>query len=349
MSELTIRAVDLFCGAGGLTRGLLDAGIDVTLGIDMDPACRYPFEKNNRGVEYMLADVGSVTIRALKSAWEDAEVKVLAGCAPCQPFSTYTQGRDHASDGQWHLLRAFGRLVKDAKPDIVTMENVGSLARHPIFEEFCTTLAKHRYEVAWDVLDCREYGVPQSRRRLVLIASKLGRPRLPRKLDKRVRPTVRDCIAGLPPIGAGQAHPDDPLHVCSRLTPLNMKRLKASTPGGSWRDWPHELIAPCHKRKTGRSYPAVYGRMEWDTSAPTITGQCYGFGNGRFGHPEQDRAISLREAALLQSFPIDYEFVPPDAPVRFTEVGLMIGNAVPPRLAKAVGRAIVNHVQKCLD
>lgn len=345
MTKRKIKAVDIFCGAGGLTRGLIDAGISVSLGIDLDPACKHPFEANNRGVKYMLADVDEVEVDALKKAWRGAEVKVLAGCAPCQPFSTYTQGRKQEPDGQWSLLRAFGRLVEGAKPDIVTMENVGSLARHPIFEEFCLTLRSLNYHLVWDVLDCRDFGVPQSRRRLVLIGSRLGKPHLPRPKTKQYR-TVRDCIAQLPAIQAGTADADDPLHVCSSLSPVNMKRMKASTAGGTWRDWPPALVTPCHKRKTGRTYPAVYGRMEWDAAAPTMTGQCYGFGNGRFGHPEQDRAISLREAALLQSFPMNYSFVPSGKPVRFREVGLMIGNAVPPNLAMAVGKAIKNHVAK---
>ena len=346
MGRGKIKAVDLFCGAGGLTKGLRDAGIAVTLGIDVDPSCRYPFETNNRGVEYMLADVRAVVVDTLENAWKRADIKLLAGCAPCQPFSTYTQGLDRGVDGQWCLLRTFARLVEHSNPHIVTMENVGSLARHPIFEEFCGVLVGAGYELVWEILDCRDYGVPQSRRRLVLIASRLGKPKLPQKSRAKKAFTVRDCIGNLPAIEAGKADASDRLHVCSRLTPLNMKRMKSSTPGGSWRNWPAKLVAPCHKRETGQSYPAVYGRMNWDEPAPTITGQCYGFGNGRFGHPQQDRAISLREAALLQSFPMNYEFVPPEKPVRFTEVGLMIGNAVPPKLAEAVGRAIVNHVSK---
>lgn len=342
----TIGAVDLFCGAGGLTRGLRDAGIDVRLGIDLDPACKYPFEANNPGVRYLLGDVDDVPASKLNDAWKGVDVRLLAGCAPCQPFSTYTQGLDQQGGDQWSLLNAFGRLVKKTKPELVTMENVGSLERHPVFAAFCRQLSTSGYQVTWDILDCDDFGIPQARRRLVLIASLLGTPSLPKKLPAKHRRTVRNCIGHLPRVEAGEAHRNDSLHVCSRLTAINMKRIKASQPGGTWRDWPTHLIAPCHRRASGRTYPAVYGRMEWDKPAPTITGQCYGFGNGRFGHPEQDRAISLREASLLQSFPEDYEFVPPGRPVQFTEVGLMIGNAVPPKLAKAVGRAIKAHVAK---
>ncbi len=346
MKKRKISAVDLFCGAGGLTRGLLDAGIVVRLGIDLDPACRHPFETNNEGAKYLLSDVSKIDPAVIKKAWGKTDVKVLAGCAPCQPFSTYNQGRDNRADGQWSLLKAFGRLVEECDPDVVTMENVGSLARHQVFKEFCSVLKRNGFEHSWAVLDCRDYGVPQARKRLVLIASKLGKPALPAPIAASNAQwlTVRQAISHLPAIDAGENHPSDAIHVSSRLTKLNRERIRASVPGGSWKDWPKKLVAPCHKRETGRSYPAVYGRMEWDAPAPTMTGQCYGFGNGRFGHPEQDRGISLREAAMLQTFPEKYSFVPDGERVSMTGIGLMIGNAVPPALAEAVGTAIREHV-----
>lgn len=340
-----ISAVDLFCGAGGLTRGLMDAGIAVRLGVDLDPDCKHAFEANNNGARYLLADVAEVDAATLKKGWRKGEIKVLAGCAPCQPFSTYNQGRDTHSDGQWALLRQFERLVGECEPDLVTMENVSSLARHDVFKDFCRGLREQRYEVVWAVLDCRDYGVPQARKRLVLIGSRLGKPCMPKPVaaSNAEWRTVRESIAGLRCINAGGSDPKDPVHAASRLTARNLERIRASVPGGSWRDWPAHLVAPCHRKRTGRSYPAVYGRMEWDAPAPTMTGQCYGFGNGRFGHPEQDRGISLREAAILQSFPRDYSFVRDGDPVCMTKVGLMIGNAVPPLLGKAVGTAIREH------
>lgn len=134
------------------------------------------------------------------------------------------------------------------------------------------------------------------------------------------------------------------MHVTSTLSNTNLKRIKASTPGGTWRDWPKHLVAECHKAASGRTYPGVYGRMEWDKPAPTMTTQCYGFGNGRFGHPEQDRAISLREAAILQSFPRSYAFVPSDGDVNFKVLGRLIGNAVPVDLGRAIARSITQHL-----
>ena len=193
-------------------------------------------------------------------------------------------------------------------------------------------------------MDCAEYGVPQQRRRLVLLASRLGPVTLLHPASCGGRPaTVRQAIGGLPPLEAGAEDPRDPLHRCSALSAANLSRIRASRPGGTWRDWPEELVAVCHTKRTGRTYPSVYGRMSWDAPAPTITTQFYGFGNGRFGHPEQDRAISLREGAILQGFPNDYAFVPRGAAVRRKTIGRLIGNAVPVTLGEVIGRSLMSH------
>ncbi|MCK1580693.1 DNA cytosine methyltransferase [Bradyrhizobium sp. 168] len=342
----TIAAVDLFCGAGGLTKGLIDAGVTVRLGIDLDEACRHPYERNNPGAKFLLKDISKVGPEEISRAWKKADIRLLAGCAPCQPFSTYTQGQDWKRRDQWGLLLAFARLAIKAKPHIVTMENVPSLARHEVFDVFRKTLEREGFNIVWDVLDCRKYGIPQSRRRLVLIASRLGVPELPRPTHPKPNTwkTVREAIGELPAIAAGSSDPSDPLHVSSRLSPINLLRIAASKPGGTWRDWPAELVAPCHKRESGSSYPGVYGRMGWSSPSPTITGQCYGFGNGRFGHPKQHRALSLREAAILQTFPKNYSFVPSGGRIEMKNIGQLIGNAVPPRLAKVIGIAIRDHI-----
>jgi len=156
--------------------------------------------------------------------------------------------------------------------------------------------------------------------------------------------SVRETIGALPPITAGGIDPQDNLHVSSKLSPTNLKRIKASVPGGTWRDWDEELLAACHRKSSGATYPSVYGRMEWDKPSPTMTTQCFGFGNGRFGHPEQDRAISLREAAMLQTFPRDYKFVPENGRVVFDKLGRLIGNAVPVRIGEVIADALVGHV-----
>lgn len=156
----------------------MDSGLEVRLGIDLDQSCKYPYESNNEGAKFVLRDVAKLNPRELTNAWMGADIRVLAGCAPCQPFSSYTQGRSWKHSDQWGLLLAFSNLVRKTKPDIVTMENVASLARHEVFLDFCKALERQNFQVVWDVVDCRKFGVPQSRKRLVLIASRLGKPSL---------------------------------------------------------------------------------------------------------------------------------------------------------------------------
>ena len=178
------------------------------------------------------------------------------------------------------------------------------------------------------------------------MASRLGDIKLippPKRLTKSK--TVAETIKGLPVLQAGTFSKKDPMHKCSSLSDLNMQRIKISKPGGSWRDWPRKLVADCHKKPSGNSYPAVYGRMEWGKPSPTITTQFYGFGNGRFGHPSQNRALSLREGALLQGFPKAYQFVRPGDPVETVTVGRLIGNAVPVTLGRVIGKSINQHVR----
>ena len=202
------------------------------------------------------------------------------------------------------------------------------------------------YERSKTVVRCADYGVPQTRRRLVILASRFGKLEL---LPPTHLPTdhvsVEEAIRDLEPISAGGYSRRDRLHRSSRLNEKNLARIRHSRPGGTWQDWRDDLVAACHTTSRGRSYKSVYGRMRWDRPAPTITTQFNGFGNGRFGHPEQDRAISLREGALLQTFPESYRFIPDSEPVQFSPIARMIGNAVPPKLAEAIGKSILAHVK----
>jgi len=338
----SVACIDLFCGAGGLTHGLIQAGIPVVAGIDVDEACRFPFETNN-SARFITKDIKGVKPADLKQLYGHAEIRVLAGCAPCQPFSTYSQRYDTLKSPRWPLLYQFARLIKSARPDVVTMENVPLVEKHAVFDDFVATLRRLGYEVWQGVVDCAQYGLPQARRRMVILASLIGSIELIAPTHEKPR-TVKDAIGKLPAIEAGSAHEDDTFHMSSRLSDLNLKRIRASRPGGTWRDWPKRLVAECHRKETGRTYPGVYGRMTWNDPAPTITTQFYGFGNGRFGHPEQDRGISLREGAILQGFPKDYAFVPEGEPAHFKVLGRMIGNAVPVVLGEAIGRSISAHL-----
>ena len=341
----SICTVDLFCGAGGLTHGFEQAGLPVKAGYDIDPACKFPYEHNNKA-KFILQDVEDVSSSDLAEHFCGSSIKVLAGCAPCQPFSSYSR-RYNDRESKWKLLRDFTRLAQECEPEIISMENVLQLKHHPVFQEFIHKLENLNYSFEPYEVNCLDYGIPQSRKRLVLLASKFGKINLiPPTHDAERYETVRKTIEHLEPLSAGQTSKTDRLHQCSRLSALNLRRIRASKPGGTWRDWSKHLIAECHTKKSGKTYPGVYGRMEWDRPSPTITTQCFGFGNGRFGHPKQDRAISLREAALLQTFPADYEFVDPDKAVMFSHVGRLIGNAVPVKLGLIIAQSILAHLQQ---
>lgn len=341
-----IEAVDLFCGVGGLTYGLAQAGITVKAGYDIDPACRYPYEANN-GAKFELKSIAEVSGDELAQWYSPDAIRLLAGCAPCQPFSSLANTVAEKDEVKWGLLGEFARLISELKPELVTMENVPRVTNHAPYREFIATLAAQGYSLDTRRVRCADFGIPQERRRFVLVASRLGAINLPAPSGDPV--TVRSAIGDLPKIEAGGADPQDPLHKARSLNALNLARIQASRPGGTWHDWPEELRSPCHRQKSGASYQSVYARMLWDRPAPTITTQCYNFGTGRFGHPDQDRAISLREAAILQSFPRDYLFVAPGEEVKFNSVGRMIGNAVPPRLGLLVGETFIDHVERHHD
>jgi DNA (cytosine-5)-methyltransferase 1 len=337
-----ITAIDLFCGVGGLSHGLIRGGIRVAAGVDIDPSCKFPFETNNAAV-FLERDITAIEAGEIERFYPEVGLKLLAGCAPCQPFSSYSRsGRNREHESQWPLVLSFMRLIKEINPDLITMENVPQLTEHNVFRVFIEELRD--YAIWWSIIECSSIGIPQTRKRLVLLASRLGARGLKLIAKASSTSTVRGAIGNLPPIEAGNSNLNDPMHVSSSLSELNMERIIYSIPGGTWRDWPVRLQAKCHRKKSGSTYPSVYGRMEWNKPAPTITTQCYGYGNGRFGHPEQNRAISLREAAMLQTFPEDYAFVPNNKVVRFSHMGRLIGNAVPVKLGEAIAQSIISHV-----
>jgi len=340
-----IGVIDLFCGIGGLTHGLENAGLDVVAGYDVDSSCEYAYEHNNHA-DFIQKNVEDIHGSDIKRMLRGYKIKVLAGCAPCQPFSRHQKDKQHRENHKdWGLLYEFSRLVEEVHPHIVSMENVPELEKERVFEDFVGRLKELGYHVNYKVVDAAEYGVPQRRRRLLLLASRIKNIELIPPTHC-VPVTVRTAISGLPAIEAGEKSDSDSLHMASALSETNKKRIRNSLPGGSWRDWPEELILDCHKKSTGKSYGSVYGRMSWDDVSPTITTQFTNYGTGRFGHPEQDRAISLREGAILQSFPDDYAFVKEDEEITIKNVAKHIGNAVPPRLGEVIGESIKEHCKK---
>ncbi len=231
--------------------------------------------------------------------------------------------------------------------EIISMENVPELKRHKVFGDFLVMLLRNRYYISVHEVFCPDYGIPQNRKRLVLLASLLGPiDIIPKSHSPSKYRTVKHAIGNQPEIKAGEELNGDKLHKCIDLSDINRKRIKASKQGGSWNDWPEKLKVDCHKNDKGKHYKSVYGRMEWDSPSPTITTQFYGYGNGRFGHPTQDRAISLREGAILQTFPKSYRFVRLQSEITFKDVGRMIGNAVPVKLGKVVGLSILKHINQ---
>lgn len=341
-------AVDLFCGIGGLTKGLELSGINVVAGIDINETCRFAYEANNNA-EFIHADVANLTSEDILNLYPDNCIRALVGCAPCQPFSKYTKRyrKDGHTDEKWRLLYSFSRIIEETNPPIVSMENVPELSREGVFRDFINTLENLNYRVNWQIVYCPDYGVPQSRNRLVLLASQIGEINLiPPIYTSDTYLTVRQAIGDLPQLDDGEVDENDPLHCSCLLSKINRLRIRQSVQGGTWRDWDEHLQLKCHKRDSGKTYPSVYGRMCWNEPSPTITTQFYGYGNGRFGHPEQNRALSIREGAILQSFPRNYAFRENNSPLNKKELGIHIGNAVPVELGRAIGISINQHLEE---
>lgn len=341
------QVIDLFCGVGGLTRGLLDAGLNVIAGFDLDQTCQYTYEHNN-GVPYHLKDINDVAGDELLNLYDPNEnVRILVGCAPCQPFSQMRSkyGEANAQDEKYNLLLEYGRLIRETQPDIISMENVPQIENTTVFNRFLDILNQIGYHLDYKVIYCPDYGIPQTRRRFVLVGSLLGDIRIIEPTNDRHEIHLRDFIGDLPQIAAGEVDPNDPLHRSASLSEKNIERIQNSVPGGTWRDWPVDLRCECHKKDSGKTYSSVYGRLTWEQIGPTVTTQFYNYGTGRYGHPEQNRALSLREGAILQTFPADYDFIDPNRKFVFSDIARHIGNAVPVRLGEIIGETIIRHLR----
>lgn len=345
--------VDLFCGIGGLAHGFLLEGFSIVAGIDNDASCEFAFTKNNKA-RFIHKDADKLNASEIIELYPKNSIKILIGCAPCQPFSRYTSGlKPKNADSKWSLLTTFARIIEAVQPDVVSMENVPQLAKfdkNRVYSDFIKTLTKNGYFISdpHKIVYCPEYGVPQNRKRLVVLASRLGEIDLiPPIYCKSNLPTVRQAIGKMPKIEDGEAYEKDLIHRAQKLSSLNKRRIQNTKEGGGWRDWPDDLKLDCHRRLQGTAFNDVYGRMRWDEPAPTLTTHCTGLSNGRFGHPEQDRAISLREAAILQSFPPAYKFkVIRDGGVANADLQRHIGNAVPVELGRAIAKSVKKHLRK---
>lgn len=341
-----IGVIDIFSGCGGTSLGFQRAGMRVLGGIDNDPDAVATYAKNLPGAISIHADVRSLGVDHLLSELRLHEVDriVVSACAPCQPFSKQ-RTEQTSNDERIPLLLELGRFVRGLLPDVVFIENVpGMQSRGGIggpLPDFLALLSELGYRHESKVVEARQYGVPQRRSRLVVIASKHGAPGFPEEThgtDRIPYATVREWISSLPPIAAGETHPTVKNHRAAGLSAVNLERIDATPEGGDRRDWPDHLWLNCHSGGyTGHT--DVYGRMRWDAPATGLTTRCVSYSNGRFGHPEQDRAISIREAACLQTFPMEFEFEG-----NLASQARQIGNAVPVVLAEAIGRHLVEHL-----
>lgn len=344
--------IDSFCGAGGLGLGLKQAGYNILLSFDIDQICIDTINANKKyfGHPAESADISDMLNGELlkKCNLERGELFLLAGGPPCQGFSIQRRGSD--IDKRNELVLKYGKLIEELYPMYFVMENVTGIAGKrgkTILQQLIEDVEKIGYTVHIKLLDAQDYGVPQRRKRYFIVGERkdLGEHyEYPHPLD--YRRTVRDVIGDLPsPPDDGTDHPDISLHRRDRLSPLNLKRMKSLKEGQGRDDLPMELRADCHKIDSSViGFRNVYGRMIWDDVAPTITARFDSFTRGQFGHPVQNRSISLREGALLQCFPMDFVFTG-----NKVDIARQIGNAVPPLLAKQIGKSIIECYRKVGD
>ncbi|MEI7748563.1 MAG: DNA cytosine methyltransferase [Chlorobium sp.] len=354
-----IAAFDFFCGCGGTSRGFQKAGIDIVFALDIDQDVKNTFSLNFPDSVFCHKSITNLTsfdLQPVIDKYNDS-YKLFCGCAPCQPF-TKQKTESPLLDKRKNLLTRFGQIIEEYKPDFVFIENVPGLQKVPTHEqgpypEFKRLLERLEYKMDCGVVAAQDYGTPQLRRRFVLLASKHWPINLPTPThgQSREKPykTVRDAIEDLPPITAGEEYIDSFIqnHRAANLSELNMMRIKASSPdGGGRNNWPKSLWPDCYSRtnlsgKKHSGHTDCYGRLWWSKPATGLTTRCISYSNGRFGHPEQDRAISIREAARLQGFDDQFQFTG-----NLNSMAKQIGNAVPVDLSFAMGNHFVKHIEE---
>ena len=323
--------------------------MEIAFGLDNDQDAERTFRTNFPEADFVREDIRDVATWELDQFVERCSDHPLwfSACAPCQPFSQQRRGIVPSGDERSGVLGHLMRFVERHRPEFVFLENVPGLRKRSlglqVFEPLTEGLGRLGYFMRSGVVRSQDYGVPQRRARLVLLASTLFPVSFPeithgpgQKFPKFA--TVRDCISALPSISAGESHPEVPNHRSARLSPLNLRRITSTPLGGSWKDWPQELVPPCH-RFGFSGFSDVYGRLRWDAPAPALTTRCISFSNGRYGHPQQDRAISVREAALLQTLPMNFALTG-----SLTAQARQIGNAVPALLSQRFGEHVAAEI-----
>lgn len=341
---MSFTAVDLFAGCGGLTTGLKMAKFQVLGAVEIDAAASNVYSLNHPEIKMFENDVSIIDVESMLNSLRlrKGELDLLAGCPPCQGFSTVRtlNGKNLVNDDRNELIFEFLRLAKGIRPKTIMLENVPGLATDSRIEKFSKSLRGLGYSVRFQVLNVADYAVPQRRLRVVLLAGLFGAIDFAR--PAKTRKTVRDAIGFLPAAGKS----GDPPHDFPEERSKRIQFLISQIPkdGGSRKDLPQSLQLSCHKRCDG--FKDVYGRMKWDDIAPTLTTGCFNPSKGRFLHPEENRTITIREAALLQTFPQRYKL-----PAEFGKVtlALQIGNALPPEFVRRHAEAVKKYLETCLE
>jgi len=348
MKKKQLKAIDFFCSIGGMTYGFRKAGIDVIAGIDVDLSCKETYEFNNPTSKFIEADIKDYSIEELKketSIKRNDDNLIFIGCSPCQYWSIIKTDKTKSEETK-NLISYFQKFIEYFKPGYVVVENVPGILRNADesgLNGFIQSLKNMEYTVIFDKLNANHYGVPQNRKRFVLIASRTNKKIELPKPQKNNPPILKNFIGkenGFKSISAGNKDNSDFMHTTANLSELNLERVrKTKHNGGTRLDWKNDdnLQLKCYINKDN-SFKDIYGRMSWDKPSPTITTKFYSISNGRFVHPEEDRPISIREGATIQTFPKSYSFKEKS----IGKVAKHIGNAVPPKLARKIAYNIIN-------
>lgn len=337
---MNYTAVDLFSGCGGLSEGIRQAGFDIRFAVEIDTLAADCYKENHPETTILTKDIRNIRIAEINKILDGRFIHLLAGCPPCQGFSSMRRlnKKRAVRDNRNNLILEYLRFVVEMKPLTVMMENVPGLRNYYLFRKMVRELEHLDYYVDHKVVDIKDYGVPQRRKRLVMIGSKLAPIKVAEPIGTKL--TVRDVIGNLDSVEIT----NDPLHKIVANHTKRIQELIRLIPqnGGSRKDLPAEYHLLCHK-KPNVGFKDIYGRLKWDDYSSTITGGCLNPSKGRFLHPEEDRALTPREAALIQTFPSDYKF-PMDIPK--ADLALMIGNALPPEFSRIQTTHILEHIKR---
>lgn len=337
--DKTFNSIDLFSGCGGLTLGLKRAGFNTVAAIEIDDFATKTFKLNHKETTVIQKDIRKVKVSEIKKLLNGRHLHLLAGCPPCQGFSSIRRlNKSNVKDDRNSLVVEYFRLVKGLKPLTIMMENVPGLKDYYLFKDIFKKLTKLGYKPKFEIVNVKDYGVPQSRKRLVMVGSLLGDIEVAKPINKKV--TVRQAIGDLERVEITL----DPIHKIYAQHEAEILKMIKLIPknGGSRKDLPKKYLLECHQKK-GVGFNDVYGRLRWDDYSTTITGGCLNPSKGRFLHPKYNRVITAREAALLQTFPRYYKF-PND--ITKTSIALLIGNALPPKFSHIQSSNIRKHILK---